>query len=140
MKKFKTNRNGFIKILLLGSLMLPIIVFFLSREKVWENLIVMGLALTPLSFFLWIYFGTHYILEDKKLFYKSAFIRGQIDVIKIREIIKGRTTWTGIKPATAAKGLLIKFNTYDEIYISPEDNDALIEALKEINGEIRVMG
>jgi hypothetical protein len=139
MRKFKTNRNGFIKTLLLASLMLPIIVFFLSREEVSRNLIVTGLTLTPLSFFLWIYFGTYYILEDKKLFYKSAFVSGQIDVTKIREIIKGRTTWTGIKPATAAKGLLIKFNTYDEIYISPEDNDSLIEALKEINDKIRVM-
>jgi hypothetical protein len=139
MKKFKTNRNGFIKILLLASLMLPIIVFFLSREEVSQNLIVTGLTLTPLSFFLWIYFGTCYILKDKKLFYKSAFVSGQIDVTKIREIIKGRTTWAGMKPATAAKGLLIKFNTFDEIYISPEDNDSLIEALKEINDKIRVM-
>jgi hypothetical protein len=138
MKRFKTNRNGYIKILLLASLTLPITVYLFSKEKVWENPIVMGLTLIPLSIFLWIYFGTYYILQDKKLFYKSAFVSGQIDVTKIREIIKGRTTWTGIKPATAAKGLLIKFNTYDEIYISPEDNDSLIEALKKINDKIKV--
>jgi hypothetical protein len=138
MKKFKTNTRGYIKTLLIVSLILPVLVLLLSKEKIIDNPIVVVLTLIPLSILLWIYFGTYYIVENKTLYYKSAFITGQIDINNISEIIKGRTSWTGIKPATATKGLLIKFNSYDEIYISPENNDSIIRILKEINDKIKV--
>ena len=46
--------------------------------------------------------------------------------------------WAGLKPATATKGLIIRYNTYDEIYISPESNEAFIEDLKKINGNTQI--
>lgn len=44
--------------------------------------------------------------------------------------------WAGTKPALATKGLIIKFNKYDEIYIAPEDSDIMINAFLKINPEI----
>src|SRR5688572_21280346 len=135
MKRFKTNRKGYFKFLLAASFTLPLLILLLNG---WSNLIAIGLTLIPSSILLWIYYGTYYIVENEKLFYRSAFVTGHVDVNKIRKIIKGRTTWIGLKPATATKGLLIEFGTYDQIYISPENSDSLIEALKEINDKIAV--
>lgn len=44
--------------------------------------------------------------------------------------------WTGLKPATARNGLIIKYNKFDEIYISPETNDTFVDKILELNGNI----
>lgn len=85
---------------------------------------------------LWIYFGTHYQLTDTELIYRSGPLRGRIPLNRIREIVKGKTLYAGIKPATAGKGLIIKFGKYDEIYISPNSNDSFIAEILKRNPEI----
>lgn len=85
---------------------------------------------------LWIYFGTHYQLTDTELIYRSGPLRGKIPLNQVREIVKGKTLYSGIKPATAGKGLIIKFRKYDEIYISPNSNDSFISEILKRNPEI----
>ena len=85
---------------------------------------------------LWIYFGTHYTLTDSALVYRSGPLRGKIPLNEIREIVKGKTLYAGIKPATAGKGLIIKFGKYDEIYISPDSNELFLSEIQERNPEI----
>lgn len=63
-------------------------------------------------------------------------MKGEIEISKIREIIKGKTIWTGVRPALATKGLIIKYNKYNEVYIAPENNDKVIEDLLKINEQI----
>lgn len=46
--------------------------------------------------------------------------------------------WSGIKPALATNGLLIKFNSYGEVYIAPENNDELIADLLKGNPGIKI--
>ncbi len=55
-----------------------------------------------------------------------------------REVIKGKTLWVGLKPATARKGLIIKYGKFDEIYISPQTNDEFINRLLELNDAIKI--
>ena len=93
----------------------------------------------PLSILLWVYFDTYYIIEGQKLKYHSAFIKGEIEINKIKEIVKGKTVWVGIKPALASKGLIIKFNKFDEIYISPTSNEMMISDLIDINPNIIII-
>lgn len=138
MIKFKPNRKSYIKGVLMASLILPfILISFMWRIFSEEPAMMVPLFL-PFAIFLWIYFGTYYIVSGGKLFYRSAFLRGQIDISTIREIVVGTTAWTGTRPATATKGLLIKFNAYDEIYISPESNDVLIDAVTQVNSHIKI--
>ena len=47
--------------------------------------------------------------------------------------------WTGIKPALAKKGLIIKYK-YNEIYIAPQSNAELVADLLYINPEIKIVG
>ena len=89
-------------------------------------------------FILWIFFDTQYELTKTHLKYKSGPIKGDIEIDRIRKIIKGKTLWVGLKPATAKSGLIIKYNKYDEIYISPKTNDTFISKILEYNSEIEI--
>ncbi len=138
MKIYKANRKGFINYLLIGSVILPIIIFFLDKITFTEKPFILLPLLSPLILILWIYFDTFYKIEKNELIYRSGFLRGKIEVLNIKEILKGKTMWVGIKPALARNGLIIKFNKYDEIYIAPENNDELISDLLKLNSEIKI--
>jgi hypothetical protein len=87
---------------------------------------------------LWIYFKTEYVLTASKLIYKSGPLRGSIEIHRIREIIKDKTLWSGLKPATARNGLIIKYDKFEEIYISPETNETFIKRILELNDKIKI--
>ncbi len=88
---------------------------------------------------LWFFHSTSYELTASELRYKSGPIKGSININNISEIISGDTLWVGLKPATAMYGLTIKYDKFNEIYISPELNDEFIEKIKEINPDIEVI-
>lgn len=138
MKTYKPKRKGFINYLLIGFLLLPIAVFFLDKETFAEKPFILLPLSSPLALLLWIYFDTNYRIVNDRLRYRSGFLKGEIDIAKIREIIQGETMWSGIKPALSKNGLIVKFNRYDDIYIAPEDNNQIISDLLEINRNIKV--
>ena len=139
MKIYKANRKGFINYLLIGSVILPIVVFFLDKNTFIEKPFILLPLLSPLILIFWIYFDTLYKIENNELIYRSGFLRGKIEILKIKEILKEKTMWSGIKPALARKGLIIKYNKYDEIYVAPENNDEMISDLLKINSEIKIL-
>lgn len=112
--------------------------FFLDKSTFTEKPFILLPLLSPLILIFWIYFDTFYKIENNELIYRSGFLRGKIEILKIKEIIKGKTSLSGIKPALARNGLIIKFNKYDEIYIAPENNDELISDLIKLNSEIKI--
>ena len=138
MKIYKANRKGLINYLLIGAMILPIVVFFLDKNTFTEKPFILLPLLSPLILIFWIYFDTFYKIEKNELIYRSGFLRGKIEIPNIKEILKGKTMWSGIKPALAKNGLIIKFNKYDEIYIAPENNDELISDLIKLNSEIKI--
>ena len=97
-------------------------------------------AIFPMGLGLWALFHTYYQIKDGKLIYRSGFIHGEIDINNIKEIIKGKTMWVGLKPALATGGLIIKYNRFDDIYLAPKNNDELIEDLLKLNRDIAVSG
>ncbi|MEZ7900973.1 MAG: PH domain-containing protein [Flavobacteriales bacterium] len=46
--------------------------------------------------------------------------------------------WVGFKPATARKGIIVKYGKMDTIYISPDSNEAFVKKIKELNPEIKI--
>ena len=87
---------------------------------------------------IWIYVDTSYKIENDKFKYHSAFLRGEIEISKIREIAQGKTLYSGIKPALATNGIIIRYEKYNEIYVAPENNDILIADLLKLNASIVV--
>ena len=138
MKTYKANRKGFIRYILIGFFLLPILIFYLDKNTFIEKPFILLPLLSPLALIAWAYFGTVYKIEEKDLIYRSAFLKGRITILNIKEIQKGKTMWSGIKPALAKNGLIVKFDKYDEIYLAPEDNDEMVADLLKINPEIKV--
>lgn len=119
-------------------MILPIVAFFFDQKFFIKNPFVILPFLIPLLLLFWIYFDTCYKIDNYELIYRSGFLRGRIKIPNIKEIQKGKTMWSGVKPAMAKNGLIIKFNTYDEIYIAPENINELISDLKKLNSEIKI--
>jgi hypothetical protein len=138
MKIYKANKSGPIRYFLAFFFFLPLLSLMSPEETVNQRILLFLLASTPFGLMLWIYLDTFYKIQGDNLMYHSAFLGGKITIGKIKEIKKDRTMWVGVRPALATRGLIIKYNTYDETYIAPEDNNELVDDLLKINPEIKV--
>jgi hypothetical protein len=138
--KFKAKRGTYIKALVTTFFIAPVLVILFFPETMLEKPVAVAILFIPFLILLWIYIDTSYTLVDDTLLYRSAFIRGSISINNIQKVIKGKTAWSGIRPATALNGLLIVFDKADEIYISPENNDQFVSELLRRNERIKVLG
>lgn len=138
--KFHSRKDTLYNIFVFGTMALLawIAIEILLMNFDWLNLFVLVLILLTMVLVLWIYFGTSYELSQNEFSYKSGPLRGKIAINRINEVIKGKTMWAGIKPATAQKGLIIKYDKYNEIYISPKTNELFITELLRLNSKIRI--
>lgn len=129
-----------IVILGLNSYLIGVISFGLgSGDLKTQELALRIVVLGVVVLLFWLYFGTHYKLsQEDGLLYRSGPFYGKIKIDRITEIIKGKTLWVGLKPATSRKGLIIKYDKYNEIYISPKTNDNFIEKLLELKSDIKI--
>ncbi|MBK0382165.1 PH domain-containing protein [Pedobacter sp. SD-b] len=103
-----------------------------------ESGIVFLIDLAISLLLIWIFFKTRYTLSTKELRYFCGPLKGVILIEDIKEIQKNTTKWIGYKPATARKGLVIRYNKYDEVYISPDDNDTFIKELLKLKANIKI--
>jgi|TARA_R110000822_G_scaffold217375_1_gene351817 hypothetical protein len=140
--KFKSRKDILFQILTFGlsGLFIGISLFqIFSNGKINFEFIWSGILMfIVIGFLLWLNFGTKYELTQTELKYKSGPISGKIEIIRIKEIIKGKSLWVGLKPATARNGLIIKYDKYEEIYISPKTNDSFVEKILEYNSKIKI--
>lgn len=135
---FKSRKDILFHILITASVGLVLFRIFLNGKEKYAFMWTDILLLLVVAFLLWIYFGTEYELTEKELKYRSGPIRGQIEIKNIKEIIKGKSLWSGLKPAMARNGLIVKYGKYDEIYISPKTNDKFVDKILEINENIKI--
>lgn len=137
--KFTSKKDPFFSIVILGAVaflfgfpVLGILFGWFEKSDFW-----IAIPFSAIIFLLlWIYFGTSYELTETELIYRSGPLRGRIEINQIREIVKGKTLYAGLKPATSGKGLIIKYRKFDEIYISPDTNEKFIEEIVTRNKNI----
>ncbi len=91
-----------------------------------------------LVFYLITYFTTSYKIDSEYLRYRCLVFFGKVKVKSIRRIEVGKNLYSGMKPGTAMKGLIIYYDKYEEVYISPIDNEEVVNALLKINPQIEV--
>jgi hypothetical protein len=139
--KFSSKKDALFSIVVIALLLLlGTFVFFMilkAPQHITDYFILIPIIIVFILL-TWIFFGTHYVLNHQSLSYTSGPFRGKIEIASIREIIVGQTLWVGLKPATARKGLLIKYNKYDELYISPITNASFIESILNLKSDIKV--
>ncbi len=102
-------------------------------------LVVVSTSLLVIGLMLWIYLGTYYEIKADELRYHSGPMKGHIPISQINSIIRGKTLWVGIKPAMARKGLIISYERFNEIYISPAQDDLFLKMLLEQNPSIKII-
>ncbi|MFD2551775.1 PH domain-containing protein [Bizionia sediminis] len=122
---------GFLLVMLYNSL-------FLNDPEQFRIQTVHVMLCLLIGLLIWLGLDTSYRLTPTTLFYKSGPIRGRIEITNIHEVVVGKTLWSGLKPATARHGLIIKYNKYEEIYISPKTNTAFIKTLKAYKPDLKI--
>ena len=140
--KFKSRKDILFQLLIfsivgffIGVVLIRIFSYGIEEYNfIWTDVFMLVVA----GFLIWLGFGTNYELTKTELKYKSGPIKGKIEIDKIHEIIKGKTLWSGLKPATARNGLIVKYEKYNEIYISPKTNDSFIKKILELNNKIKI--
>lgn len=135
MKKYEADRQAVIY-LVIGILALPSIIFMLDRQAFSESPWILLPLIAPVLLVVWIFLDTSYAIRPPYLDWKSAFFKGRIEIDTIREIVIGKTLWSGIKPALSTNGLIIKYNRFDEVYISPKNKMDMVAHLLQLNPDI----
>lgn len=134
--KFESKKDGiFLAITSFTALYLLGICIYLFINKEW---IVLSIFSILSAYLFWILTAISYKITDCFLHYYVGPHQGKIPMQDIREIIVGETMWSGLKPATARKGLIIKYEKYNEIYISPRSNEQFILEILRINRAIKI--
>jgi hypothetical protein len=138
MKLYKANKKGPMTYLMIAYFGLLAVLFLHDPENFFKKTHWYIPVILPVGLGLWALFHTYYQIKDNKLIYRSGYIRGEIDINTIKEIIKGKTRWVGLKPALATGGIIIKYNCFDDVYLAPKNNEELIADLLKLNGNIVV--
>lgn len=139
---FKSRKDIFFKTVVIGTV---VFLISLSAYHYLDAGTPPGLAVHLINFaviglMLWLWFGTHYRIGATDIHYRCGPFRGKIAINTIREIQVNTTMWSGFRPALAGKGVIVKYNKYDEIYFSPDSNEAFIRELLDVRGDIPVIG
>ena len=127
------SRKG--KIIIFSIIILTILTIISIWGKVYPASFILIIVL---SFFIWAWFDTYYVISNDQLFYKLAFIKGSVNINTIFEVVKNKASFSGVKPALSTKGIIVKYNRWDEIYISPLYIDQFIIELKKVNPSIKI--
>lgn len=140
---YKTRKDLLFKIVFTATVLicigaiLPAIVK--DSVKGYSLLIALGINALSIVFLILIYFKTYYILNDQFLKYQSGPFFGKVKIDKITRVDFGKTQWVGLRRyGLAQRGLIIYFNNYDDLYISPELPEQFIEQLLSYNDKIIV--
>ena len=103
-----------------------------------DTLIPVSIMTLTAVFLLSLFVNTKYELFDNYLSYTSGPFHGKIAIDSIKKVKVNTTRYVGFKPALATKGLVIYYNAFDDIYISPNSNESFVKELLELNPKIEV--
>ena len=119
-----------------------LVVVFIKKPDAQEPSIYIfnAIMITIVLALVWILLDTKYILKENKIFYNSGPFRGAIAIDSIKKIERhsGLMVSVTFKPALNTRGLIIHYNSFDDIYISPNQEDLFIEELLKVNPDIEI--
>ena len=140
--KFKSRKDPlFTSVFVIIFIILGWIIYTLLQKENLDTSGIISLAIVigVLIFIGWGVKATNYEITKNYIKYKSGFINGKKDIQNIQSITANKTLWVGMKPAMARKGLIIRYNKYDEIYISPKTNTSFINEVLKLNSSIIII-
>ncbi len=139
--EFKSRLDWFMKsalVLMVIATVVPIYWMKIDNEPFYSLLIYALIMGITLLFMIHLVFTSRYIFEDEKLICKFGFFKKEIEYSQIRKIESGTQIYAGWKMALALKGIIIHYNRFDDLLVSPEEQDRFIEELKKRNPQIEL--
>lgn len=130
-KTFTTKTALLLYVVGIGSpLSIVITTFFAEAPK--EVFVLLLITFLILAFLLSIIWGTKYIFQAKDLLLRMSFFKKRVAYEDIKAVVIGNhLIYAGYKFATGWKNtIIIKYNKYDEVLISPKDVDGFVAELK----------
>ena len=128
----KKDYTLFFVFLFVFFLYLGISIFSIIYDNDYSVIWVFSIVLILLAFlFISIYKTTYFRLEEDYLFCRSLVFTKRIPYSSIRKVEKQKGVYAGIKFSTAWKGLVVHYNKYDELLISPENEELFLEKITE---------
>lgn len=127
---------------LTGSIIAGVVLFMIGEMVLLpfhENPIAYIVMALPIALMAWTWFDTGYRIDASHLYFACGPFRGKIALANITLLTCGETMWAGYRPALARKGIVVRYNRWDEIYISPKDQEAFVAGLVERNPKIAVV-
>lgn len=80
---------------------------------------------------------TRYIINEDQLIVKSFWIVNEkIDISKIRKVEKSNSVLSS--PALSLDRIAVRYNKFDEIYLSPQNKQLFFEDLLSVNPDIEI--
>jgi hypothetical protein len=141
MKRFLSSKSTFTYIFLWAIVLFMIVVLYLGIKENGVSIIPIVIVSLVIGFLLWVLLDTRYVIKNHFLLYRSGPIRGRINIEQIQKIKKhsGLYVPVTLKPALDTKGLIITYNKYDDLFISPIKSDLFLEELMKINPKIEIV-
>lgn len=135
---FKSTKDYLFSFIILGTnfLLFGMVFFILLNASMSEDYIGAIFLLATNLFLLWTFFGTRYQLSIKELKCFCGPFQKTIKIDSIVSIKVGTTMWSGYRLATSRNGIIITYNKYDDVYISPKTNEEFVKKLLEFNPNI----
>lgn len=141
--KYKSAYTNFsyIVFIALGAPICALTYIFITEPKERSEASIIGSFILVLTcFIIHALKKTFYQIENSTLKYKCGIFHGIIDIHKIKKIEINNSIFVHAiyKLGWSHKGIIITYNNYDDLFISPVNRDQFIAQLKEINPEIRI--
>ncbi|TNF48518.1 MAG: hypothetical protein EP305_05280 [Bacteroidetes bacterium] len=141
--RYKSRVDWFFKTaiaLILVSFIAGFIQMMLDNEST-SSLVLFSIVMGVVMLFLFSLIPTtYYDIKEDQLYCRSLFFKKKLPINSIRKVDVGNSLYAGMKMSLALKGIIIYFNKYDEIYISPENQDAFVQHLVKIHPQIEIIG
>lgn len=118
-----------------------IMIFAYTNEKDPIGVLFgMGIIGIITGFLLHCFFNTNYTIYKTELKYQCGFIKGEIPIDKIRKIEYNNSIFVAItlKLGWSHKGLIIHYNQFDDLFISPKNRDQFTLELTQLNPNITI--
>ena len=128
-----------ISIILAVIMGISCIIFTVATFRVIEKSILLFLALNILYWgVIYICLDIKYFIKENNLIIKSGFIKmSSIDINQIKSIEKSNNILSS--PAASLNRISIKYGKYDDILVSPRNQEDFIQELLKINSEIKLI-
>jgi hypothetical protein len=139
---FKSKIDWFFKgfILLFFGLGIVGTIFLLKNNEDRNDLVFFQVFFIGLGIFFYaLKQTTDYTFKQDVLNCRSVIFHKSLPYSSIRKIEVGTKFYGGLKFSTSLHGLVIHYNKFDDLFISPENPELFIEKLVALNPSISII-